>query len=72
MLDGSAGNMSDLHHIDPSPRLGADEQHYLLKRAEDHRRLAEKSNEPGARAIHLRLERLYQEQATLLAMVFRD
>ncbi|WP_242096346.1 MULTISPECIES: hypothetical protein [unclassified Sphingomonas] len=57
---------------DPVIRSGPSERDYLLKRAVDHQRLAEKADEAGSRTIHLRLQQLYEEQAVLLAMVFAD
>lgn len=51
---------------------GVDERDYLSRRADDHRRLAEKSDEPGARLIHERLQRLYEERAACILMVLTD
>jgi hypothetical protein len=53
-------------------RSGVEERVYLLRRAEDHRLLAEMSDEQGARSIHQRLRRLYQERAAAVAMVLPD
>jgi hypothetical protein len=59
---------------DPAPvlRSGAEERDYLLKRAEAHLHMAETARELGSRAIHLRLSRLYREQAELVAIVLPD
>ncbi|MES2339992.1 MAG: hypothetical protein V4537_18010 [Pseudomonadota bacterium] len=64
--------MTDLHRPDPFRRTGSEERGYLLKRADDHRQLAEKSSEAGARALHLRFERLYLEEAACTVVVDRD
>lgn len=56
-----------------SPILSATEERaYLLGRAEVHRQLAENSAEIEIRAIHLRMSRLYAEQAALIVMVLPD
>ncbi|HEX8445370.1 MAG TPA: hypothetical protein VF649_02040 [Sphingomonas sp.] len=57
---------------DPVSRLAPAEHDYLLKRADDHRRMAEKSEDPGSKAIHLRFEELYRERANAGLMVFSD
>ncbi|WP_294323507.1 hypothetical protein [uncultured Sphingomonas sp.] len=55
------------------PLLSATEERaYLLGRAEVHRQLAENTTEIEIRAIHLRMSRLYAEQAALIVMVLSD
>lgn len=61
--------MSNDHLSDPVSRSGTDERDYLLKRAEDHRQLAEITDDRQARTIHLRLRKLYEEQAELVMLV---
>jgi hypothetical protein len=59
--------MSD--HSDPGAsavRSGPEERAYLLRRASDHRGLAEQAGEAETRSVHLRLCRLYEEQAARL------
>ncbi|KQM63149.1 MULTISPECIES: hypothetical protein [unclassified Sphingomonas] len=56
-----------------APHLSATEERaYLLARAEVHRQRAENSAEIEIRSIHLRMARLYGEQAALIAMVLPD
>ncbi|WP_140851069.1 hypothetical protein [Sphingomonas glacialis] len=57
--------MINPHAPDVTPRSGPEERQYLLRRAEDHRQLAEKTDDVGSQAIHLRLHRLYRERAAL-------
>lgn len=59
---------------DPPPvlRSGQEEREYLLKRADAHLQMAGSAREPESRAIHLRLHRLYREQAELVTMVLPD
>jgi len=54
--------MSNQHAPDVTSRSGPGEGEYLLRRAEDHRQLAEKTDDVGSQAIHLRLYRLYSER----------
>ncbi len=58
----------------PSPlkRPGPDEREYLLRRAEDHRLLAERTDASDARTIHLQLSQLYAERAAGIDMVDTD
>lgn len=56
----------------PETRSSAEERQYLLRRAGDHRRLADGGAETDARAIHLRMAQLYEQQAALLDVVFPD
>jgi len=61
--------------IDPAPptQLSAtEERSYLLGRAEVHRQLAENTTEVEIRAIHVRMARLYVEQAALIVMVLSN
>ncbi|KQT35265.1 hypothetical protein ASG29_03940 [Sphingomonas sp. Leaf412] len=53
-------------------RSATQESDYMRRRAEEHRVLADRTEEPGARSIHRRLQQLYQEQADLLMMVVPD
>lgn len=62
--------MSDQHQPEPFPRSGPEERDYLLRRADAHRKIADKTEDPGARAIHLRIQQLYQERAAAIDMVF--
>lgn len=64
--------MSAENNPDLAIRSGADERGYMLRRAEDHRQLAEKTDDAGSRTIHLRLHELYSEQAALVVMVLPD
>ena len=64
--------MTELRRLDPTRRNGPEERTYLMKRADDHRRMAEKSAEAGARALHLRFQRLYQEEAGCIVVVVQD
>jgi len=64
--------MSEPNDPPPVLRSGAEERAYMLKRADDHLRLAGTAHEPGTRAIHLRLHRLYREQAERVAIVLPD
>lgn len=57
--------------LDPVERAGPEERAYLLGRAAAHRALADSSDEPGAQAVHLRLEQLYHERAAQVDMVDR-
>jgi hypothetical protein len=59
---------------DPPPvlRSGQEERDYLLKRADAHLQMASTAREQEARTVHLRLHRLYREQAELVAMVLPD
>lgn len=63
-------------HDEPCPypalRSVSDERTYLLRRAEDHLQLADRSREVEARAIHLRLHQMYQTQAELVTLVLND
>lgn len=56
----------------PALRSVADERAYLLRRAEDHQQLADRSQEVEARAIHLRLRQMYETQAELVTIVLKD
>ena len=58
-------------HASP-PLSAAEERAYLLERAEVHRQLSENTTEIEIRAIHLRMSRLYAEQAALIVMVLPD
>ena len=49
-----------------------EDREYFLKRADDHRRLAEKCDEAGAKSVHLQLENLYKTKATFPSVVDRD
>ncbi|MDI1295371.1 MAG: hypothetical protein PSY12_05720 [bacterium] len=51
------------HKPDPHARTAAQERQYLLKRAEDHRRLAAMAADEDAQGLHLTFQRLYQERA---------
>ena len=53
-------------------RTGTQESDYMRRRAEEHRLLAERTDDTGAKAIHERLRQLYQEQADLVVMVLPD
>ncbi|WP_341208309.1 hypothetical protein [uncultured Sphingomonas sp.] len=64
--------MTGENHPYPTLRSVDDERAYLLRRAEDHLHLAEKSQEVGARAIHHRLRQMYETQAELVAVVLKD
>ena len=55
-----------------APLSPSEERDYLLGRAEVHRQHAENSVEIEIRAIHLRMARLYAEQAALIVMVVSD
>ncbi|KQM23875.1 MULTISPECIES: hypothetical protein [unclassified Sphingomonas] len=56
-----------------APLLSATEERtYLIGRSEVHRQLAENTTEIEIRAIHLRMSRLYAEQAALIVMVLSD
>ncbi|MGW8192318.1 hypothetical protein [uncultured Sphingomonas sp.] len=55
-----------------APLSPLEERAYLLGRAEVHRQLAENTAEIEIRAIHLRMARLYAEQAALIVMVVSD
>ena len=57
---------------DITTRFGSEERSYLLRRGEEHRQLAERTQDAGSRAIHLRLHQLYTEQAALVVMVLPD
>lgn len=64
--------MTGENHSYPALRSVHDERAYLLRRAEDHLHLAEKSREVEARAIHQRLRQMYETQAELVAVVLKD
>ncbi len=64
--------MADQYDPDPAPRTGPDEHEYLLKRAGDHERLAGQTQDADARAIHLRLRKLYLTQADRIDVVHQD
>jgi hypothetical protein len=53
-------------------RLVADEFAYMINRARAHERLAEAATNDASRTIHLRLQRLYEEQAAKLRLVDFD
>jgi hypothetical protein len=55
--------MTDQHIPDSLPRSASDERQYLLRRADEHRQLAEKADEPGSRTAHVRLQQLYLDKA---------
>ena len=61
--------MSKQQATDIIVRSGPEEREYLLRRAESHLQLGEKTNEMGSKLIHLRLHRLYKERAETLRMV---
>jgi hypothetical protein len=64
--------MADQHDPDASPRTGPEEQEYLLRRAADHGRCADATQDADARAIHLRLRQLYLTRADHAVMVHED
>lgn len=64
--------MSDQSQFDSFPRSGNEEHSYLIGRANDHRRMADKADDAGTRGIHMRLHKLYTEQAELIGVVIRD
>ena len=64
--------MSDPYPFEPRLRTGPAERDYLIKRADDHRLLAEQSHDPEARLIHSRFSSLYQQQAEAIALVVQD
>jgi hypothetical protein len=64
--------MSKINHFDLTGPAWRKERDYLLKRAEDHRQLAEIASEPGAKGIHEQLHRLYRERAGPVAIVDQD
>lgn len=64
--------MSPEHEPLPIVRTPEEERDYLLRRAEHHRLLAERSDEAGARSIHQRFQYLYQERADATVMVLPD
>lgn len=64
--------MTTIPQPDPVVRSGAEERDYLLKRAEDHRGRAAKSAEQGAKSVHQRLTRLYENRAASIIMVVPD
>ncbi len=72
MVDDRIGGM--IEPVDPDVifRCGEEECAYLRRRAEDHRQLAEKNDQAGPRAIHLRLSQLYLDRARLLGLIDRD
>jgi hypothetical protein len=53
-------------------RTGTEERDYLLKRADDHRQRAVIARDQGARDIHARLQRLYEERAAVIGIVQHD
>lgn len=59
--------MTDKREPAAIDRSGPDECAYLLRRADDHRQLAERHAEADARTIHLRFQRLYEERASQVA-----
>jgi len=64
--------MAQQHEPDPAPRTGPEEQEYLLRRADDHHLLAERTGDSDARAIHLRLRQLYLQRAGRAVVVHQD
>ncbi|MEP9401945.1 hypothetical protein [Sphingomonas sp. VNH70] len=64
--------MNDRRDSEVIFRSGAEECAYLRRRADDHRQLAEKNDEPGPCSIHLRLAQLYLDRVRLLELVDRD
>jgi hypothetical protein len=64
--------MTTTHDSDHNFRPDEEERDYLLRRAEDHRQLAEKSEDASSRSIHLRMTRLYEEQAASAPLVVMD
>ncbi|MFS0738113.1 hypothetical protein ABC347_13775 [Sphingomonas sp. 1P06PA] len=54
--------MGDEQDLESLIRAGAAERDYLFSRAEAHGHLADKSELPETRAIHLRLQQLYRER----------
>lgn len=56
----------------PNFRSGAEERAYLLRRADEHRQMVEKTDIAESRVIHERLEQLYREQVRLLNLVLPD
>ncbi|RZM37484.1 MAG: hypothetical protein EOP67_01055 [Sphingomonas sp.] len=61
--------MSSGHDLYPSFNADADEREYLLRRAEHHRQLAEKSQQPASRSIHRRFQQLYEQRAAWIGVV---
>jgi hypothetical protein len=59
----AVGAMTDPAPSQSTPRTDAEERDYLLKRADDHRRLAAESSDPASRSLHLRFEQLYRDRA---------
>ena len=53
-------------------RSGPDERAYLLRRAGDHRDLAERATDTETRMVHLRLRQLYEDRATRIDVVLTD
>lgn len=64
--------MADQYDTDSAPITGPEEQEYLRKRAEDHGRLADRTRDGDARAIHLRLRQLYLARADHAGIVRQD
>lgn len=64
--------MSKMNHSDINGPSWRREREYLLKRAEDHRQLAETASEVSAKGIHEQLHRLYRERAGPVAIVNED
>lgn len=64
--------MCNQSQFDPFPRSEDEERKYLLGRANDHWRMADKADDVGTRGIHMRLHRLYTEQAELIGVVIPD
>ncbi len=64
--------MDDPTFADSGIRADLADHDYWLKRADDHRQLAEKAAEAEARTIHLRLSELYRARAGTVRMVVPD
>ncbi len=56
----------------PSFEADAEEREYLLRRAEHHRQLAEKSQQPASRSTHTRFQQLYEQRAEHIDVVLSD
>lgn len=53
-------------------RSGPEERAYLLRRAEDHRKLAERTTDTETRMVHLRLRQLCEDRAAGIGVVLTD
>lgn len=72
LAKGYLERMTGENHPYPTLRSVDDERAYLLRRAEEHLHLAERSREVEARAIHERLRQMYESQAELVDVVRKD